>query len=109
MVAISGACLTVAKLASGVVFDRVGTRNGSIAFFALYIAAPPFCACRTWATPGLRARARFMFGLGTSLGTVGISVWSIELAPRGKETRTIKNFQVCYALGGFIFTSYQAF
>ena len=44
-----------------------------------------------------------MFGLGLSLGTVGISVWSIELAPKGREVQTIRNFQICYALGGFIF------
>ena len=109
MVAISGACLTVAKLASGVVFDRVGTRNGSIAFFALYIGGTAILCLSDMGNTGLAGAGAFMFGLGMSLGTVGISVWSIELAPRGKETRTIKNFQVCYALGGFIFTFLPGF
>ena len=109
MVAISGACLTVAKLASGVVFDRVGTRNGSIAFFALYIGGTAILCLSDMGNTGLAGAGAFMFGLGMSLGTVGISIWSIELAPRGKETRTIKNFQVCYALGGFIFTFLPGF
>ena len=109
MVAISGACLTVAKLASGMVFDRIGTRNGSVAFFALYITGTAILCLSDMGSTGLAGAGAFMFGLGMSLGTVGISVWSIELAPRGKETRTIKNFQVCYALGGFIFTFLPGF
>ena len=109
LVAANGACLTVAKLASGMVFDRVGTRNGSLAFFALYIAGTGLLCLSDMGDAGLASVGVFMFGLGMSLGTVGISVWSIELAPRGKETRTIKNFQVFYALGGFIFTFLPGF
>lgn len=109
LVAVNGACLTVAKLASGMVFDRVGTRNGSLAFFALYIAGTGLLCLSDMGNAGLAGVAVFMFGLGMSLGTVGISVWSIELAPRRKETRVIKNFQVCYALGGFIFTFLPGF
>ncbi len=92
LVALCGGCLTVAKLASGVVFDRVGTKRGSMFFFALFIGGT-LLLCLS----------------GLSLGTVGISVWSIELAPRGREARTIKNFQLCYALGGFIFTFLPGF
>lgn len=109
LVAVNGACLTVAKLASGMVFDRVGTRNGSLAFFALYIAGTGLLCLSDMGNAGLASAGVLMFGLGMSLGTVGISVWSIELAPRGKETRTIKNFQVFYALGGFIFTFLPGF
>ena len=88
LVAVNGACLTVAKLVSGMAFDRFGTKRGSAVFFALYIAGTAVLCLSDM---------------------VGISVWSIELAPRGKETRTIKNFQVCYALGGFIFTFLPGF
>ncbi|HJI81762.1 MAG TPA: hypothetical protein OIM20_08605, partial [Eggerthellaceae bacterium] len=35
--------------------------------------------------------------------------WSIELAPRGQQVKTIKNFQIAYALGGFIFTFLPGF
>lgn len=109
LVALNGACLTVAKLASGMVFDRVGTKRGSVAFFALYIAGTAVLCLSDMGNAGLAGVGVLMFGVGMSLGTVGISVWSIELAPRGKETRTIKNFQVCYALGGFIFTFLPGF
>jgi len=49
------------------------------------------------------------YGTGLALGTVGISIWSIELAPRGQQVKTIKNFQIAYALGGFIFTFLPGF
>ena len=100
LVAVNGACLTVAKLVSGMAFDRFGTKRGSAVFFALYIAGTAVLCLSDMGNTGLAGLGVLMFGIGMSLGTVGISVWSIELAPRGKETRTIKNFQVCYALGG---------
>lgn len=46
----------------------------------------------------------FLYGIGFSLGTVGITTCSTELAPKGRENRTIRDFQICYALGGFAFT-----
>ena len=109
LVAVNGACLTVAKLVSGMAFDRFGTKRGSAVFFALYIAGTAVLCLSDMGNTGLAGLGVLMFGIGMSLGTVGISVWSIELAPRGKETRTIKNFQVCYALGGFIFTFLPGF
>lgn len=109
LVALSGGCLTVAKLASGFVFDRVGTKRGSILFFALFIAGTALLCLSDMGNAQVAGVGVFLYGLGLSLGTVGISVWSIELAPRGREVKTIKNFQLCYALGGFIFTFLPGF
>lgn len=109
LVALCGGCLTVAKLASGVVFDRVGTKRGSMFFFALFIGGTLLLCLSDMGNVGLAGAGVFLYGLGLSLGTVGISVWSIELAPRGREAKTIKNFQLCYALGGFIFTFLPGF
>ena len=109
LVALCGGCLTVAKLASGVVFDRVGTKRGSIFFFALFIGGTLLLCLSDMGNVGLAGVGVFLYGLGLSLGTVGISVWSIELAPKGREAKTIKNFQLCYALGGFIFTFLPGF
>lgn len=103
LIAVSGACLMVAKLCNGIVFDAIGTRNGSVLFFALFIGGAALLCLTDMGNTGLATAAAFVFGLGLSLGTVGISVWSIELAPKGREVKTIRNFQICYALGGFIF------
>lgn len=103
LIAVSGACLMVAKLFNGLVFDAIGTRNGSILFFLLFIGGTGLLCLTDMGSSWLATAAAVMFGLGLSLGTVGISVWSIELAPKGREVQTIRNFQICYALGGFIF------
>lgn len=109
LVALCGGCLAAAKLASGLVFDRVGTKRGSALFFALFIAGTLLLCLSDMGSAGLAGVGVFLYGLGLSLGTVGISVWSIELAPRGREAKTIKNFQLCYALGGFVFTFLPGF
>ena len=103
LIAVSGACLMVSKLFNGVVFDAIGTRNGSVLFFLLFIGGTGLLCLSDMGSSWLATAAAVMFGLGLSLGTVGISVWSIELAPKGREVQTIRNFQICYALGGFIF------
>lgn len=103
LIAVSGACLMVSKLFNGVIFDAIGTRNGSVLFFLLFIGGTGLLCLSDMGSSWLSTAAAVMFGLGLSLGTVGISVWSIELAPKGREVQTIRNFQICYALGGFIF------
>ncbi len=98
LIAVSGACLMVSKLFNGVVFDAIGTRNGSVLFFLLFIGGTGLLCLSDMGSSWLATAAAVMFGLGLSLGTVGISVWSIELAPKGREVQTIRNFQICYAL-----------
>ena len=41
-------------------------------------------------------------GIGLSLGSVGISVWSLELSDAATRTRSIKNFQMAYIVGGLV-------
>lgn len=59
--------------------------------------------------PRLAGAGVFLYGIGFSLGTVGITTCSTELAPKGRENRTIRDFQICYALGGFAFTLLPGF
>ncbi|MDO4183432.1 MAG: MFS transporter [Coriobacteriia bacterium] len=96
-----GACLTVAKAVNGVVFDKIGTSAGSAIFFLLMIAGLAAC-CFTGQVGYLAAlTAAVLFGAGVALATVGISMWSLELAPVLQRARVIKNFQIAYATGGF--------
>ena len=104
LVSINGACLMVSKLFTGVVFDRIGTKKGSLVFFLLFIAGIALLCLSDMGNHNLALFAVLLYGFGLALGTVGISIWSIELAPRGQQVKTIKNFQIAYALGGFIFT-----
>lgn len=109
LVSASGACLTVSKLFTGVVFDRIGTQKGSLLFFLLFIAGLALLCLSDMGNHNLALSGVVLYGLGLALGTVGISIWSIELAPRGQQVKTIKNFQIAYALGGFVFTFLPGF
>lgn len=108
-VALGGACLTVAKLLTGVCFDRWGTLRGSIVFFSLFILGTALLCVSALGYEWLAPIAVVVFSVGLSLGTVGISIWSIELAPQGRQVQTIKNFQIAYALGGFVCTFLPGF
>ena len=109
LVSISGACLMVSKLFTGVVFDKIGTAKGSLVFFALFIIGLILLCLSDMGNHNLALFGVLFYGTGLALGTVGISTWSIELAPRGQQVKTIKNFQIAYALGGFIFTFLPGF
>ena len=109
LVALNGGCLAVAKLVSGLVLNRAGTRNGSALFFALFIAGTALLCATALGATGLAPVAVVLYSIGLTLGSVGVSVWSIELSPHGHEVQTIKNFQICYALGGFVFTFLPGF
>lgn len=103
LIVVFSVSLTAAKLCNGVVFDKLGTRNGSMAFFALLIAGLALLCATDLGATRLAAGACVLAGAGVALGTVGISVWSIELAPRGHVMQNIKNYQLGYVLGGFMF------
>ena len=45
-----------------------------------------------------------LFGSGVTLGSVGISLWSIELSTPDRLTSTVKNLQIAYVMGGFLFS-----
>ena len=109
LVSISGACLMVSKLFTGVIFDKIGTAKGSLLFFAIFIAGIVMLCLSDMGNHNFALFAVLLYGTGLALGTVGISIWSIELAPRGQQVKTIKNFQIAYALGGFIFTFLPGF
>ena len=53
------------------------------------------------AVPAVAVGAAVCIGAGLSLGSVGLSVWSIELTSLELRVKSIKNCQVAYSLGGF--------
>lgn len=109
LVSVNGLCLTLSKLFMGMIFDKAGTKKGSVLFFSIFACGVLLLCLSDMGNPGLSAVGAVLFGFGLALGTVGISIWSIELAPRGQQVKTIRNFQVAYASGGFIFTFLPGF
>ena len=102
LVSVAGICLTVAKFVMGEVIDRVGTRTASACVFAvLLVGLAACCAVSIGGTP-LAVVAAVCTGLGISLGSVGTSVWSLELSDEAHRTKSIKDCQIGYAFGGLL-------
>lgn len=102
-IALSGFSLAAGKLVNGMAFDHLGTKNGSLIFF-VFMTVGFGLSCLCGGDHHVVAfAAAVMLGAGMSLGTVGTSVWSLELAPEGRRVVTIKNFQVAYMVGACAF------
>lgn len=102
LVSIAGIALTVAKFVTGELFDHLGAPRASAVMFAFVIAGYALCCFAGTQSAVVMVSGAVLMGAGLSLGSVGVSVWSIDLSDPGNRAQHIKNFQVAYALGGFI-------
>ena len=102
-ISLTGMFLTIGKLVVGIAFDRFGTIKGSTVFFGFMIVGLILCCAASLGNPIEAALAACIYGAGTALGSTGISVWSLELSPAQQSLKLIRNFQLAYAFGGFIF------
>lgn len=109
LLTVAGICLTASKAVSGVIFDALGTRKASIIFFILMVAGLGLCCLAGLRNEIIMTAAVVMFALGVSLGTVGISVWSIDMSTARERAKLIKDLQVAYALGGFVYSLVPGF
>ena len=99
-VSVFGISLTIAKFGVGELFDRVGTARASAAVFAiLFVGLAMCCFVGSIGQMGMLVAA-VLTGIGLSLGSVGISVWSLELSDVATRARSIKSFQLAYVVGG---------
>ena len=101
-VSVAGVALTVSKFATGELFDLMGTPRGSAVVFAVGFVGFVLCCFAGAGSTPLMIVASVLMGAGLSLGSVGISVWSLDLSNEDNRAREIKNFQVAYSIGGFI-------
>lgn len=102
LVSVAGAALTAGKFVSGELFDHLGAARASALMFALAIVGFVLCCFVGSGSHVLMLIAAVLVGAGLSLGTVGISIWSLDMSDAASRTKEIKNFQVAYALGGFV-------
>lgn len=103
LLSVGAVAMVAGKVSTGALFDRIGVLQGSTIFFALLIAGLGLCALADLGSQVVMAAGALVLGFGISLGTVGISVWSIDLSLPLERTKLVKDFQVAYAFGGFAF------
>lgn len=100
---IGGACLATGKLACGWAFDRWGTRTGTIVFFAVLVIGLGLCTTVAFGGQNEGFFAAVLFCTGISVSATGIAVWSLELSSATATMKTIRDFNLAYAAGGFVF------
>lgn len=103
MVSAAGAFLIVSKLMTGEAVDRLGPCKGSALMFSIEIVGLLLLCLTALGSIGLAVAGSCLYGLGLAVGTVGTSVWSLGLSSAENRAKTVKNFQVCYSLGCFLF------
>ena len=102
IVSVAGVALTVSKFVTGELFDVLGTQRGSAIVFVVAAIGFALCCCAGTGSAALMVVAAVMVGAGISLGSVGISVWSLDTADPANRARHIKNCQIAYGVGGFV-------
>ncbi len=106
LISVAGLFLALSKYATGEIIDHLGPRRGSSIMFVVLIIGFGLCTQAPVHNNALAVAAAVFFGVGCALGTVGISIWSLELTDEEHRAKTIRNFQICYALGGMIVNAF---
>lgn len=100
---LGGGFLMVSKLACGRAFDRLGTRTGTLLFFAILLVGLVLCATVGFGGAPEGFFAAVAYCTGIAVATTGIAVWSLELSSPERMLRTVRDFNLAYAAGGFVF------
>lgn len=109
LVSIAGIALTLSKFVTGELFDHLGGAAATAILFSIGIAGYGLCCLAGLGNAGIMVAGAVLVGTGLSLGSVGVSVWSIDLSSCANRDKEIKNFQVAYAIGGFISNTLPGF
>ena len=102
LVSIAGTTMTISKFVAGKVFDRLGAPRASLIMFSIAFVGFSLCCFANLGIRPMMIVGAVAVGSGLTLGTVGLSVWSIDLSDSATRTKQIKYFQVAYAFGGFL-------
>lgn len=102
-VSLMGIALIVGKCSFGVVTDRMGGRISTAVFGIFCIAGYVLCCFAGRGSIPLLYISYFFVGLGVTLATLGIPVWSRELFPAKDFEKTVQRLTLCYVGGELIF------
>ena len=109
MLSVCGVALAASKFGTGELFDHIGTPRGTAFVFAMLVIALVLCCLAPLGSLAVAVAAAVCFGIGGAVGSVGISVWSLELSCAATRASTVKNMQVGYAAGGFLADTFPGF
>ena len=102
---ISGAALMLGKIAFGALSDRVGRMRSTIVFCAiLLVSLTMFLFLGSGSVP-LAFASFALFGVGLTVYTVGISIWTQDFASDANRKQMLYRFQLAYAVGRLAFST----
>lgn len=106
MVALAGASLTASKLATGELVDHIGPRHGTACIFTVLLLGALLSCLTFLQSPVIAVAAVLCYSAGAAVGSVGISLWSLGLSDAEHKVKMVRNFQIAYAFGGFVFNTF---
>ena len=97
--------LIAGKFLCGTAADVLGTKAGSTIFlFSAGLGCLAACLLNgTGMVRGLLFSC--LMGFGFAVFNVDMPLWAAELSAPGENVRTLKNYQIVYAVGGILFSS----
>lgn len=102
VVAVCSAFLCLGKFITGYTFDRFGTYKGTALVIIIVFSGILLLCWAPYQSDIFAYVAAALFGWGSSITTVGISKWSLDLSRSGRREKTVRDFQSAYAAGGFV-------
>lgn len=99
-----GLLLTVGKFLYGLITDRLGGSRSNTIFSAFLLGGLFLCCASFLGSNVVMFSAAALLGLGFPISTVGISVIAADFSREDQFGITVKQFQLCYALGSFLFS-----
>ena len=112
MLSVIGIALAASKFGSGELFDHIGTFRGTACLFTILVISLILlilCCMPLTQSIVLAVIGSVGFGLGVAIGSVGVSVWSLELSDMASRAKMVKNLQVGYASGAFLAGTFPGF
>ncbi len=105
LISICGIVLTFSKVICGEAADLLGGLRMSLLFSGILLAGNALCCLAFTGIVPLAITAVSLYGLGSSICTVGIPVWAGDLSSPEKYPTTVRNLQLIYAAGAMIFAT----
>lgn len=99
-----GIVITIGKIVFGEIMDKIGGFRGSILAFSIFLIGQALCCFAFLQSVPLCVATVLILGMGYPIATIGISVWSGDMASADKFPEVLRKLQIIYACGALTFS-----
>ena len=105
LITVCGIIMTAFKIICGETADLIGGYRASALFLGILFIGDLMCCLAFTGSVPVAVGASVAFGIGGSISTVGIPVWTGELVSQDHYSDTVRRLQLVYAAGAMIFAT----